>query len=496
MRISSVWGAGIVAAVASMGCGGASEPPPAAPAPARAPASAPPPPVRAAVQLSYLAPSDCPSVDGYLSHIRARSATLVLQPGEAGDGDSVDVRLDPDLEQPGWLGVVRIEGTRPLEREVRGEHCEDVVAALALITVLRLEGGDGASGAGAGTGAGVSGATGATGATGSSAPSGGPGAAPVPGPEARSPESAGAPAEPNTPGEPSASAPSAPVEPNAAPEPAAPSEPSAAPSAASATPSRDGEAEAETTPSAAAEPTPPPATSGQVQREAESEPPPLQPDEPITRPRSERVEPEPADETEEPETTDAEAASVSGEALQAQLVPTLALLGGYASVPRHAVKLTLAGEVRYGEGLSSWSSPISLSGMRGTDRVDAADLSLTLLIAQVGLCPPALLAESWGWLRVCANVRGGAVRVHTSPRIPELQEGTAWRPWLAVGPSLELGIPLSGSWAVRASADLAVQLVRDNFNVPLGAGPDAESLTLYRPEAVSIEGTIGVGYSF
>ena len=97
--------------------------------------------------------------------------------------------------------------------------------------------------------------------------------------------------------------------------------------------------------------------------EAPSEPP-LQPDEPIRVPAgSPRVEVE----------ADSDASADESEPLHAQLAPTLALLVGYASVPGHALELTLASEVRYGETLGSWTSPIALTVTRGNERVDAAD---------------------------------------------------------------------------------------------------------------------------
>jgi hypothetical protein len=172
------------------------------------------------------------------------------------------------------------------------------------------------------------------------------------------------------------------------------------------------------------------------------------------------------------------------------------LLVGYASVPGHALEVTLEGEIRYGDGLSSWASPISIAFARGDEQFDAADLDIVLLTAQLGLCPPAPLAEPWGWLRVCANVRAGAVNVHISPRIAEVGEDSVPRPWLAVAPSLQLGVPITEHWTLRGGAELAVQLVRDTFGPPLDASDDPEFLPLYRPEAVSIEAGIGVGFGF
>jgi hypothetical protein len=416
-----------------------------------------------------------------LRYVRARSATLELEERAAGGGDRVDVRLDPDLDAPGWLGLLRIEGARPLEREVRGERCQDVVEALALITVLRLEGADTAEGAalpGGSPGA-------ASGSPGTATPAA-PGASGAPAAPAASGAAAGAaeaapPSEPSAEGAPAAPepepGPSAAVPPaEPAPAPEVPAEPAPAPSGSDAASPPDTAAVSAAAPSVA---------PGAAASAGSSEPPPLQPDEPITRAADgERVE------------VDTDESAAPAEPLRAQLAPTLALLAGYASEPGHALKLSVASEVRYGATIASWTSPISLSFARGNDRVDAADLDLSLLTAQLGLCPPALLAESWAWLRVCGNVRAGAVLVQITPRVPELGSDPKWRPWLAVVPSVEIGAPLGERWTLRASAELAVQLVRDTFGAPLGAEADPEFLPLYRPDAVSVEVGLGVGYTF
>jgi len=486
---SGVWAVGVAVLTASAACGGASTPPPApASPPAAAPAS-PPPPGRRPVRLSYLAPSDCPTVDGYLSHVRARSTSLELQERGTAAADSVDVRLDPDLERPGWLGQLRIEGSRPLEREVRGERCQDVVEALALITVLRLEGGDAGAGAGsaaAGAASGAAGATGASVAAGATAASGTAAAAAEA--QAAAPASPPPTAEPG----PSEPRPQQPVSPTPSPAETPESAESPGPAAATA-PATEASPTDEAPDASPPAPGPPASASapsgssvlGAAAAEEPSEPP-LRPDEPITVPAdSERVE------------ADSEASDEQSEPLHAQLAPSLALLAGYASVPGHALELTLASEVRYGETLGSWTSPIALTVTLGNERVDAADLDFTLLTAQLGLCPPALLAESWAWLRLCGSVRGGAVRAEITPRVAELEDDPAsWRPWLAVVPSLEIGIPLSEHWTLRANAELAVQLVRDTFGAALDEGPDPDVLPLYEPDALSFEGGLGVGYTF
>ena len=473
---SGAWAAGVAVLAASVACGGASTPEPAPPV-AVAPVGPPPPPARRLVRLSYLAPSDCPTVDGYLSHVRARSSSLDLQERGGAAGESVDVRLDPELERPGWLGQLRIEGSRPLEREVHGERCQDVVEALALSTVLRLEGGDAAASSAAAAGAtpagaatsGVPGAAGATtpGAASATPAEPAPASAPEP-PAAAPPPAVSGPEQPETP------APATPAQPSAAAV-----EPAAGAPSAGTTPTDEAPDDSAASSAAAS-------VSGAPAVEEPSEPP-LRPDEPIRVPAgSDRVEVD----------ADSDTSGAPSEPFRAQLAPTLALFVGYASVPGHAFELTLASEVRYGETLGSWTSPIALTGARGNERVDAADLDITLLTAQLGLCPPAPLAESWVWLRLCANVRGGAVYVEVTPRAAQLIDDPRWRPWLALVPSLELGVPLSEHWTIRASAELAVHLVRDTFGAALDESPDPDVLPLYKPQAVSVEGGLGVGYTF
>ncbi|HWO09074.1 MAG TPA: hypothetical protein VNN80_06330 [Polyangiaceae bacterium] len=442
-----------------------------------------PPPGPRTVRLSYLAPSDCPTVDGYLSHVRARSTNLRLEERELpGAGDSVDVRLDPDLAQPGWLGQLRIEGSKPLERDVRGERCEDVVAALALITVLRLEGSEaattaapaGAPGGQASGGAGQAGgeATGAASAAGvgaAAAASAAASAAPSPEPSAR----------------PAAPAPN-PSEPAAAPEPT--------PSNTSEPPPAEGRTEVDEArgPSADSEsPGPAPLRPESVAAASAAggntaDEPPLEPDEPLRVPRSEPLA---------PSTSDAGARSEPSAPLRARLAPTLAVLVGYASEPADALELALQGELRYGDTFDSWASPLSLTFAYASERVDEADLRFSLLTAQLGVCPPPL-GEAWAWLRVCGNVRGGGVVVKVSPRIAGDPESTALRPWLAVGPSLELGVPLSERWSLRGVGELAVQLVRDRFGPEIEGDGGPEFVPLYDTKPVSLEAGLGVGYSF
>ena len=95
-------------------------------------------------------------------------------------------------------------------------------------------------------------------------------------------------------------------------------------------------------------------------------------------------------------------------------------------------------------------------------------------------------------------MRGGGVHFVVTANDPNQDPAAAWRPWLAVGPSLQLGVPLGGRWAVRGVFDLAVQLIRDRFDIERQVEVmDAdERLTLYRPQAVSIELGLALGYTF
>jgi hypothetical protein len=127
-----------------------------------------------------------------------------------------------------------------------------------------------------------------------------------------------------------------------------------------------------------------------------------------------------------------------------------------------------------------------------------SDLGMTLLTLELALCPPSFIAESSLWISACASVRGGAVRLAYSATESEVAARDTWRPWLAVGPSLRVGVPLSERWALRGVAQLALQLVRDTYRVGVGPAeePDAESVPLYRPAALSPELGLGIGYSF
>jgi hypothetical protein len=446
------------------------------------------------VGLSYAAPAGCPDVDGYASHVRARSSTLTLEPNGVPSADSVDVKVEPAPGASGWVGRVTIVGAQALDREVRGERCEDVVAALALITVLRLEGVDAsatrrAPAGSTANGAGTSGAAAADAAATASTRAGessssqagvppAPGVNPAP----------AAPSRPATESNTSAGAAASEEPPTLAPEAAERVEPAPSESAASkerdaGTGAREEQARAErrgaadgSGPDAARAGVPEPRARASAESELDSSPSgsgDASPDE-----RESAVGSEPR-----------RSPTVSvGAAAQA----------GYASIPANAFKGLLQGELRLGEGMSSWATTLSFAYARGTSEIEIAKLDITLVTAELALCPPAFIDATRVWLRACAGVRGGGVHFVVTSNDPNQDPGATWRPWLAVGPSLQLGVPLGGRWAVRGVFDLAVQLIRDRFDVERQVEVmDAdERLTLYRPQAVSVELGLALGYTF
>src|SRR5690606_22012508 len=111
------------------------------------------------------------------------------------------------------------------------------------------------------------------------------------------------------------------------------------------------------------------------------------------------------------------------------------------------------------------------------------------------LCAPGLGSEGL-WLRACGGVRAGALRLSVGPRVPGMERGSVARPWLSVGPSLQLGVRLAEHWTVRASLELAAQLVRDRFNVERVEEARRIAFTVYRPPALSVEAGLGLSYAF
>jgi hypothetical protein len=179
------------------------------------------------------------------------------------------------------------------------------------------------------------------------------------------------------------------------------------------------------------------------------------------------------------------------------MVSSAGARAGFASVPGRALNVALTSELRFGETASSWASTLSLALAFGRERVEPADLNFMLLTAELGVCPPAFVDQPSIWLRACAGVRGGLMRVSISPRVEDVVEEDKPRPWLVLGPSLELGVPLGEDWTLRGLAAVTAQLIRDSFKLTVTEGAEErEPYPVYKPEAVSFELGVGVSYTF
>jgi hypothetical protein len=435
------------------------------------------------VSLSYAAPAGCPDIDGYTSHVRARSSTLTFEPSGVQAPDSVDVAVDSAPDESGWVGRVTIVGTLALQREVRGARCEDVVAALALITVLRMEGAEASAQRSASADPTANGAVTSGAAAGDAAATASPragesstsqaGVPPVSG-ENPAPEAPSRPANESNTSAPAAASEEPPV-------PAAAERVEPAPSESAASNEQDATTRAR---EAADGSGPDAARAGAPERRARA---------------STASAPESSPSGSGDASLDERERAVASEPWQWPRVSVgAALQAGYASVPANAFKGLLQGELRLGEGMSSWATTLSFAYARGTSEVEVAKLRITLLTAELALCPPAFIDATRVWLRACGGVRGGPVRFVVTANDPNQDPAAAWRPWLAVGPSLQLGVPLGGHWAVRGVFDLAVQLIRDRFDIErqVDVMGNEERLTLYRPEAVSVELGLALGYTF
>jgi hypothetical protein len=418
-------------------------------------------------------------MEGYLIHVRSRAIRLNVQPEPlaSASADAVAVNVEPEPGAGGWYGRISITGERALEREVRGARCEDVVAALALITVLRLdERADASAVAPAASPTGASGVAGAAGARAAG------GTAVESEPTSPRPES----------------------EPSAAAEPPSPEPPGAVPSPDETPPSERAAASDRLAPAEQEPDEPAPGASAAPSSTPDQEPlaaapepelpEPLAAEPSIIVPRSEEdVEadaPEVAEEPEPPAEPWHWPALVGG----------LAAHAGYASVPGHAFRASLEGELRFGESRASWAALLALEYAHGNSPVISGELALTLLSAQLGLCPPAFIDDPSVWVRACVSVRGGGLRSTVASAEPTFvaEFDQNWRPWLALGPTLQAGVPLSERLALRGLAQLAVQLVRDSYYAELRDEElgMSESFIVYEPEAISIEIGLGLGYTF
>jgi hypothetical protein len=382
---------------------------------------------RRRVRLEYAAPAACPGSDAFADYIESRSPRLQVEPattpsGSAPAGILTTVTL---TEAKGrWLGEVRVDGSD--ERRIEGEHCADVVSALALIAVLRLDAIDDTT------------------------------------------EPPTAPATPTRPNAPVRSAEAANIAAELAPNGDSPSR--------SEQPSR---------PDPAVE-----TRTSEPRAEAVEQAPEVDGDEvaataaPLPRAALD------ADEPTEPGST--------GSLFQDPQV-ALTLHAGYASTPSDAIKAALGVELGAGPAQARWSLGLSFAFARGSQASAAGDVTLDLLTAELALCPfERSLGLGRAWLRACAQLRAGALAVSLSPDQSTLLSETAWRPWFGVGPSLELGLPLSSSWTLRARTDVAVHTIRDAF-VLERTDPDTDTLeqvTLYEPELFSLGLSVGAALTF
>jgi hypothetical protein len=96
------------------------------------------PAVEDALRFQYTAPEECPGVEAFTARVRERTQRGRL----AEDGElarTFAVTLTPDAGA--FIGAVEFldDSGAPVSRRVRGEHCDEVVSSLALITALALE---------------------------------------------------------------------------------------------------------------------------------------------------------------------------------------------------------------------------------------------------------------------------------------------------------------------------------------------------------------------
>jgi hypothetical protein len=458
---------------AAAGCAVSASPPNLAPAAATAAAH---------VLASYRAPLGCPTQREYLDYVASRAVTLQLLPEAQVESALLDgatrvrVRIQPDSASAGWIGALRIEGAQALEREVRGERCQDVAQALALITVLRLD-----ERAGEAPGAQPSAAAGRVGA------------------ESQSVEPA--PAAPLSGAAAGASAPAAAAVPEAVTAPAQGTLAQDAPAQESSAAQAEAAA-ASATAAAAAASAAVSAAAAAAETTAETATAPVAAMEPAT--------PEPAATTasvaaapvvalapvaggvaapERPLDVGAPARQQRGSELQ----PVLVAQAGYAAAPSHALQAQLLGELRLG----AWVAGLGAGYAAASDANSEADLDFQLFTAQLSLCP--LGGElSVFWWRACAELEGGALRVSVSARDPSLETQASTRPWFALGPSLQAGWSFARQWALRGAAGGSLMLVRDRFEVKREEGGElrVEYNTLYRPPPLSFDLLLGVGYAF
>lgn len=382
--------------------------------------------------------------------------------------EQVHVLVEPDPSSAGWLGELRITGPSALVREVRGARCDDVVAALALITVLRLERPDES----------VAGSAGSLPGSTSAAKPATPAEAGATARSAAATNAEGSPPRAEAAAEPPTSDERATRDERATPE-------------EGATPDADVEEPTPTPEAAIEEPTPNPEAN------TDERAPPSAAAEELADGRaapsaSAIASADDADESVERARSD-DATRAAPLRVESRLFGHL----GYSSMPSHAFKAALGAELRLGETVASWSGALSLALARGSDLSPDGTSELTLLTAELRLCPPGVSLDAGLSLRGCAQLSAGRLDLSFSPsRLLETFDRK--RPWGALGPSVDAGLPLSSRWTLRATSALMLHLIRDTFErAPTADDADPEArVPLYRPEALSLELLLGVSYTF
>jgi hypothetical protein len=92
------------------------------------------------VRFDYRAPPGCPDGDSFRARVDARTKRArVAEPGELARNFVVEVRADG----AGAMATLSFSDSRgaPVVRAVRGETCDEVVSAIALVTALAIEAG-------------------------------------------------------------------------------------------------------------------------------------------------------------------------------------------------------------------------------------------------------------------------------------------------------------------------------------------------------------------
>lgn len=95
-------------------------------------------PARDAIRIGYLAPEGCPAESAFTSQILARTTKVRIATGGHARR-ALDVTIE--AAAAGFAGhlEMRDEDGRASHRDVAGDTCEDVVAALALVSALTLD---------------------------------------------------------------------------------------------------------------------------------------------------------------------------------------------------------------------------------------------------------------------------------------------------------------------------------------------------------------------